>query len=109
MSLSPFWEDYQRQVMKQAKAHTAKILREFETIYGRTYHPIAERTLSEICKDAEKYSDNSVELFNLLEEVKASNLSASYKGFAEDFISEIIEKLKDKIRSGRAKRSFDQD
>lgn len=68
-----------------------------------------QRTLNEICKDADYYYDDSVKLFNLIEEVKSGDLSESQSGFALDYINEKIETLKDNIRKQRVRNRFDED
>lgn len=67
------------------------------------------RTLDDICKDAERFKDNSVELFNLLEELKVSTLSESHRDFAREFVEERIESLKDKLRKRKAKKDLSED
>lgn len=67
------------------------------------------RSLTDICKTADKYYDNSVELFNLLEEVKSSDLSDVNYSFAIEYINEKIEALKDKLRTRKVRRDFDED
>lgn len=71
--------------------------------------PAMQRTLNEICKDADYYYDDSVKLFNLVEEVKSGNLSESHAGFAVDYINEKIEALKDRIRKQRIMNRFEED
>lgn len=68
-----------------------------------------QRTLSEICKDADNNCEDSVKLFNLMEEVKTGDLSQSHYDYAVEYINEKIEALKDNLRKQRTRSKFEED
>lgn len=74
-----------------------------------TNTPSMQRTLTEICKDADSHYDDSAKLFDLMEEVKKGSLSESQSGFALEYLIEKMEALKDRIRKQRARNSLDRD
>lgn len=71
--------------------------------------PSMQRTLNEICKDAEYYFDDSTKLMELKIEVGQSQLSESHKGLAIEIIDEKMEALKDNIRKDNARNKLDRD
>lgn len=71
--------------------------------------PSMQRTLTQICKDADTHFDDSARLFDLIQEVKGCDLSQSHADFALEYINQKVEELKDKLRKHRARNKFEED
>lgn len=66
-----------------------------------------QRSLTEICIDADENKTNGQYLFNLKEEVLTSFLGTSQKNFALEHIQGYIEKLRAENKRKRIKDNFD--